>query len=226
MSHYLMKFKGQYRLLPELDIETNDIPREVTGEVADGYDDIYIACSHGNKIFSYGHIDNKKDVWLMAYIPSIGRGNNIVKALDKQGIEYIDYIKTDAEIEFKFRAKDIEPVAELMKAKTAGANISPFSKRNLPKSDVEIPTEEIARYKEITSIVPKGDLLIISRVTSTFLDKTVQKKSKKVDKKFDVKSDMKRMKMGRQVKTYIYVKGFWEEYLDYLQKELKEYNKR
>ena len=134
---YLMKYKGKYRILPELDYRTNDIPRDYNGEIADGYDDLYIACQYDCKIRYYGHMgDDKKTVWLSAYIPSIGRGRNVKKALDEKGILYSNYLETSIEVEFRFKAKDIDEVATIMKAKTSGANISPFSVKNLPKADV------------------------------------------------------------------------------------------
>lgn len=218
MANYLLKYKGKYRILPELDQNTNDFPRNEDGSIEDI--DIYIACQYGNKIFSYGSINNKKDVWLQAYIPSIGRGHNIVKALNKQKIEYDNYVETDEEVEFIFKAKDIDTVAELMKVKTSGASISPFSNKNLPKSKIEIPSEDIAKYKEITGVVPKGDLLSIHRVTTSFLEDVLQKIFKKKNKEFDYKSDMKTLSLSRQTKEYIYTKGLWEEYLDYLKENL------
>jgi hypothetical protein len=222
MANYLMKYKGVYRILPELDIDTKDIPRHYTGEIADN--DIYITCQNGCKIFEYGHIDNKKPVWLTAYIPSIIRGRKIANALSEQNIEIVHYSETDEEIIFRFKARDIEPVATLMKAKTYGASISPFSTKNLPKSKVEIPTEKMALYKEITAIVPRNDLLSIHRLTSEFLDEILRKSIVKTtkNKKFDYKADMKSMSLGRQTKEYIYVKGFWEKYLDYLKNKLEE----
>lgn len=226
MAHYLMKYKGIYRILAELDLETHDVPRDNNDEIADGYDDLYISCQHGNKIYTYGHDGSKRVVWLTAYIPSIGRGHNIIKAVKELGIEYTHYSETDSEVEFRFKAKDIEPIAKLMKAKTSGANISPFSKRNLPQTKVDIPLEKIERYKEISSQVDKGDLLIISRITTQFLIDVVEKKYKKSTKSFNVKTDMKKCCMARQAKEYIYVKGFFDEYLVYLQNEInKFYNK-
>lgn len=223
MANYLLKYKSKYRLLCELDQNTNDFPRDDKGVIEDT--DVYISCQNGCKIFSYGHIDNKKPVWLIGYVPSLIRGRNIIKALKGKDIEYIDCIETDEEVEFKFRAADIEIVAELMKAKTSGASISPFSNKNLPKSDIEIPMDKIALYKEITSVIPKTDLLIISRLSSSFLDEILQKKSKKHDKNFDYKSDIKKLKMSRQTKEYIFYKGFWDEYLEYLKTEIdKIYN--
>lgn len=220
MAQYLLKFKGKYRILPELDLGTNDFPRDKNGEIAKEYDDIYIACQYGNRIYNYG-----KGI-LYAYIPSIGRGRNIRKALDEQGISYTDYNETDEEVEFKFKAKDIEPIAILLKAKTNGAGISPFSKKNLPKAkNVEIPLNEIERYKAISSRVEKSDLLILHRFTNIFLDTVLQKTIRKSTNDFDYKTDMKSLCMARQIKEYIYLKGMWDEYLKYMETEITKFYK-
>lgn len=227
MANYLMKYKGQYRILPEIDLKTNDIPRDKDGEVADGYDDLYISCQNGNKIYAYGADENNsKLIYLVGYIPSIGRGRNITKELKKQKVEYFDYLETDAEIEFKFKAKDIEPVAKLMKARTSGASISPFSNKNLGKNkDIKLPEEEMDRYKQISSKVQKGDALLIHRITTRFLDDILTKECKKKDKLFDLKADMKKLCLSRQVKEYIYTKNLFDEYLEYLDEEIsKHYN--
>ena len=225
MSHYLMKYKGAYRVLPVLDEVYHDLPRDASGNISHEEVELYIACQYGNKITEYGK-DSSNRMVLRAYIPSTGRGRNIKKAMDAQGIQYTNYLETDEEVEFRFKAKDIAPIAELMKVKTGGANISPFSIKNLPKADVEIPTEEIERYKAIVAKVQKDDLLIIHRITNDFLSSFVEKKCKKIDgKSFDVNTDMKKMKMKRMVKEYIWTKGFWEEYLSFLQKKIKEFYK-
>ena len=220
MANYLLRYKGKYRLLCELDQNTNDFPRDDMGNVEDV--DVYISCQHGNKIFTYGHIDNKRPVWLLGYVPSIGRGHNVIKALKEKEIEIVDCIENDEEVEFKFKASDIDVVADVMKARTYGAGISPFSSKNLPKSDIEVPLDKMALYKEIVSVVPKSDFLIISRLTSNFLEIVLQKKLRKSNKKYDYKSDMKSMCLSRQTKEFIYVKGFWDEYLNYLKKEFEK----
>lgn len=214
MANYLMKYKGKYRLKLDVNEVTNDFPRSEDGSIEDI--DMYISCQNNNKIFNYGH------GVLIAYIPSIIRGHNIIKAVEEQGIEYLDYMETDEEVEFKFKASDIEPIAELMKARTSGANISPFSSKNLPKAKVFIPTDKIERYKDITSVVPKTDLLVIHRLTTSFLNNILQKKLRKGNKKFEYQSDMKKLMLSRQVKEYIFVKNMFDEYLDYLQKELEK----
>lgn len=221
MANYLLKYKGKYRILPTLDESTNDFPRHIDDSIEDI--DIYISCQYGNKIFCYGHDNGSRMVWLEAYIPSLGRGKNIIKSLDEIGIEYKDYIETDSEVIFKFKSKDIDTVADLMKAKVSGANISPFSTRNFPKTKFEIPLDEIKRYKEIVSIVNKNDLLIIHKTTSEFLNTVLQNSIKKSDKKFNYKSDIRKMCMGRQNKEYIYVKGFWEEYLIFLKNKINDF---
>ena len=215
-----MRYKGIYRLKIEIDQNTNDFVRRVDGSLEDV--DVYIDCKNNCRIYCYGHINNTRPVWLIAYIPSMKRGRNIVKALKEKDIELVDITENDEEVEFKFKASDIEIVAELMKAKTSGANISPFSTRNLPKADVEIPTEEITRYKEITSVVPKTDLLVLARTTNEFLENVLQKDIRRItrNKKYDYKSEMKLLKMSRQTKEFIWTKNYWNEYLNYLDKEI------
>lgn len=217
MANYLMNFKGKYRVLPELDKDSHDIPRELDGSIAKGYDDLYIACSYGNKIYHYGHGT------LVAYIPSLKRGRNIKKALDETDIPITEYRESDEEVEFRFKAKFIAPIAELLKAKTLGASISPFSVKNLPKGNVEIPSEQMEVYKSILVRVSKGDLLLVHRITSDFLATQLTKKYKKEDKNFNYSQDMKKMKMARQSKEYIYSKGMWDDYLKFLEGRIEEY---
>lgn len=218
MAQYLLKYKGTYRVLPELCLDTGDFPRDYFGNIDEDYDDLYISCQHGNKIKS-AHLDESRRMLLFAYIPSIGRGRNIKKAIDEQGIWYDDYEETDEEVTFFFKAKDIEPVAKLMKARTNGANISPFSDKNLPKnSDVKIPTELMDKYKTISSKVDRKDLLIIGRITKSFLADILAKKLK-----IDYRADMKKLHMSRQTKEYIYTKNMWSEYLKYLDEKIAEY---
>lgn len=223
MSHYLMKYKGIYRVLPILDEVYHDLPRDNNGNICHEEVELYIACKYGNKITEYGK-DSSNRMVLRAYIPSIGRGRNIKRSLDAQSIPYTNYLETDEEVEFRFKAKDIEPIAELLNVKTGGANISPFSNKNLPKADVEIPMAEIERYKAATAEVQNGDLLIIHRITTDFLSNFLEKKYKKIEgKKFDLGTDMKKMKMSRMAKEYIWSKGMFNEYLKFLQDKIKEF---
>lgn len=223
MAHYLMRYKGRYRIMPVLDEIYHDIPRDAQGNIQHEDVELYISCQNGNKITEYGKNSSNR-MMLTAYIPSIGRGRNVRKALDAKNIPYTNYMESDEEVWFRFEAKYIDTVAELLKAKTMGADISPFSSRNLPKAEVEIPTEEIERYKFVVAEVKKEDLLIIHRFTTSFLTDILEKKYKKIEgKDFSCSVDMKKMMMARMAKEYVYSKNLWNEYLDFLQKKIKKF---
>ena len=223
MANYLMKYKGVYRLLPELCLDTNDFPRDASGGI-DKETGIYIKCSQGNKIVYWGLNSSRRGV-LLAYIPSLGRGRNIKRELVKQGVEILDYDESDEEVTFQFLASDIEPVAKLMKANTSGANISPFSTKNLPKVTIDIPENEILKYKILVSKVGTAGMTMIRMANKAFLDDVLAKKLRppKKRKPFDYVSDMRQMKLSRDTKWYIYKIRLWQDYLEYLEKEIDSY---
>lgn len=216
-----MKYKGKYRLMAEIDQNTNDFPRDETGKIEEN--DVYIQCSKNCKVYHYG-----KSV-LVAYIPSLGRGHNILLSIakDKLGIEdRIDYeelyrkleeentvfdiIENDSEIEFKFNAKNIEYIMQYLNPKTSGCNISPFSTRNLPKSDYKIPDEDLAAYNKIMAEKYSERFLDIRYITNNFL-KSISNKQCNEEK---IKADMKLKCM--KPKQYIHFIGKWNEYLKVL----------
>lgn len=234
MAKYLMKYKGQYRIKPNLDLNLNDVPRDESGGIDPSYEDIYIKCASGAQIYHYGRSI------LCAYIPSIGRGHNILIAIAKDlGLIEKDYKKRDyqklykalnenhtvfdimenaKEIEFKFNAKDIDFIAKFLKPQTSGADISPFSPRNFPKNSYTIPEEELEEYLKITGDVPQEDKLQIGLITNRFIKNILSKD--KLYKTIDLKTDMR--KKCLKGKEYIHSMGYWEKYIKYLKKELKK----
>ena len=232
MARYLLKYKGQYRIKPNLDLQLNDVPRNDDGSIDPSYDDIYIKCANGSQIYHFGRSI------LVAYIPSIGRGHNILIAIAKElklidedtksrdyGTLYsilnkdktvFDIMENDEEIEFKFNAKNIELIAKYMKPQTSGADISPFSTRNLPKLSYTIPNEDLRDYLEITNRIPKEDKWLISHITNEFMNNILSKNT--LYKTITMKTDM-RKKMLKS-KEYIHSMGYWDEYIKYLKKEL------
>lgn len=227
MAAYLMKYKGIYRLMAHIDQNTNDFPRDERGNIDS--DDVYIKCAYGNQIYHYGHST------LMAYIPSLGRGHNILYALGKElcGIEdriqydelyslleqqgkIWDIVENDKEIEFKFSAKDIELIAKYLKPQTGGANISPFSSRNLPKRKYDISSTDLQEYRKIINKIPKGNILIIKNLTSQFLSDILKKD--KAYRRVDVNADMKKKML--KGKEYIHYIGKWNEYIKYLKEHI------
>lgn len=227
-----MKYKGTYRLKPNLDQFTNDFPRTDDEGIDPSYDDIYIKCANDSQIYHYGHSI------LVAYIPSIIRGHNILKSLSKElnlvsedtelrsyetlysllendGTVF-DIKENDSEIEFKFNAKHIELIARYLKPQTSGADISPFSTRNLPKSNYNLPCEDLTLYKEITGSIPIENKLSISIITKEFMAEIMGKD--KLYKSINMKSHMRQSML--KGKEYIHKMGYWNQYLDYLRNNL------
>ena len=232
MANYLMKYKGKYRIKPNLDLELNDIPRDENGCIDSSYEDIYIKCANGAQIYHYGH------TILYGYIPSIGRGHNILIAIAKElklieeDSNFRDYealysmlnkdktvfdiVENDEEIEFKFNAKNIELIAKYLKPQTSGADISPFSSRNLPKASYLIPREDLEEYSKIISSVPQSDKLLIGHITKQFMADILSKD--KLYRTISMKADMRKKCLRN--KEYIHSMGKWNDYIDYLEKEL------
>lgn len=224
-NKYMMIYKGRYRLLPVIDMHTNDFPRQSDGSIEKDCE-IYIACRNDNRIYAYGR-DGHKEMQLVAYIPSRSRARNIKKKMEEHEVSFYDYDESDEEAMFKFSSNDIDTIAKLLKAKTSGANISPFSTKNLPHSKESLPSKEMARYKAIISKLNKNDILAIKRINSSFMNnilaKSLREKGKR--KPYDYASEQKKMGLARDMKLYIYKKGMWDEYLEYLEKEIDKYIK-
>lgn len=155
MSYLIEKFKGIYRIKTPIDINTNDFPRKINGQYEDI--DLYIDCQFGNKVFYQGNST------LLAYIPSIGRGRNIIQKIQETNPSIIYNIEeTDEEILFEFKYVNSDKIIPLLKPRTNGANISPFSSKNLPRNnEYRLPDEALNNYKEIIQNVPKTSFSVL-----------------------------------------------------------------
>lgn len=197
----------------EYDTRTNQFPRKLDGTYEDI--DCYISCQKDIRIYHFG-----KQI-LQAYIPSIGRGKNIIKAIVQEfGKGIITNIEqTDSEILFRFNSKYMEQLEPYLKPRTSGSFISPFSSRNLPKNKAyKIPDEELSMYKSIVENIPKERILSITHNTNNFLKSLVTKKNTWED----IKADM--ALKGLKGKEYLHSIGQWDKYISYLQKELSKEN--
>lgn len=204
MSYLTEKFKGVYRIKAPIDAMTNDFPRKLN----DTYEDIdcYIDCQNNIKIYYYGHSI------LQAYVPSIGRGHNIIKSINQINSKLIfDIEETDSEILFKFKYVDSDKIIPLLKPKTCGAKISPFSSKNRPKSVYKIPDEDLKAYKNIVAKIPPESILTLTHSTNFFI-KSLATKKNPIEK---IKADMKLKCL--KGKEYIHSIGKWEEYINYLE---------
>lgn len=84
MANYMRKYVGTYRVIADYNQATGDFPRNQDGEIDKSFDDMYIACIEGNQIYSYG-----KGV-LVGYVPSLGRGRNVLKTLYQRQVGGLD----------------------------------------------------------------------------------------------------------------------------------------
>lgn len=239
MAYYLSKYIGTYRLKADIDLATNDFPREIeTGRLEQN--DVYIACQKGGKIYHYG-----KNV-LVCYVPSLGRGRNILKAIGKElklnvedyyikdkpnifdyeifyssltntGVVF-DIEETDEEVLWKFKDKDIGFIASFMSPLTNGASISPYSTKNLPIKKYEIPKDLLAEYKEITS-QNNVDILTIANLTKSFINDYIPSNYPKY-KKVNMNKLMK--KECLKGKEFIHSLGVWDDYIKYLKTKIGE----
>lgn len=249
MSYMIEKFKGKYRLRAPYCLQTFQFPRDLKGNYSDY--DIYIDCANGIQISYFGR------GILESYVPSIGRGRNIVKAIysdfiqdiekspyltvtekedEKTGelkaINSFDYsalykdkelnkfifniYETDEEVIFRFSVDKMKDFEKYFKPKTSAASRSPFSSKNLPKSDYEIPEEDQLKYKEIVSKLPKEDILKVGHMTSDYIKSLANRKNKLET----IKDDMKKNCMKNN--QYIHFIGRWNDYLNYLEKEIEK----
>lgn len=187
--------------------DTNDFNRKLNGIYEDI--DVYIDCQHGNKVFYYGNSI------LEAYIPSLQHGHNIIKTLQQIDPLIITHLQEgDSEVIFRFKYSNSDKVIPLLKPRTSGANISPFSSKNLPKSSYTIPEKDLNIYKHIVAKIPREDILTITHNTNNFIKSLATKKNSMEN----IKADMKLK--GLKGKEYIHSIGQWDNYINYLRKEL------
>ena len=207
MSYLIDKFKGKYRLKVPYDLQTNSFPKKLNGNFEDA--DCYIDCQYGNQVFHYG------GNILQAYIPSLIRGHKIINSIDPEFI--FDIEETDGEVLFQFKYSQADKIIPLLKPKTNGANISPFSSKNLPRNkDYKIPDEELQSYKDLVANTPKNKRLGIGIITNNFI-KTLATKKNPME---NIKEDMKLK--GLKGKEYIHAIGRWKDFVKFLETTLRE----
>lgn len=152
---------------------------------------------------------------LEAYIPSLGRGRNIVKTIQQTEPSIIFNVQeTDSEVIFRFKYVNSDKIIPLLKPKTSGAGISPFSSKNLPKCTYIIPDEDLNKYKEIVSKIPPERILALSHSTNNFI-KSLATKKNPIE---NIKADMR--KKCLKSRQYIHAIGKWDDYIKYLKENL------
>lgn len=103
----------------------------------------------------------------------------------------------------------------MLKPKTSGSNISPFSSKNLPQNkEFKIPDEDLNLYKEIVAKIPQERILTLTHITNSFV-KSLATKNNPIE---SIKADMKLK--GLKGKEYIYSIGEWDKYINYLKENI------
>ena len=127
-----------------------------------------------------------------------------------------DILETNSEVMFKFYEKNSDKIIPLLKPKTSGADISPFSPKNLPKIEYLIQKDELREYEDIIAPLKEdGKLLALSKLTQNYI-KLLNKK--RLYRGVDMKTYMrKKMLKGKE---FIHSEGHWNDYLKYLRKEI------
>ena len=122
--------------------------------------------------------------------------------------------ETDSEVLFRFKANDVELLEKYLKPRTNGANISPFSTKNLPKQKYIIPDEDLDTYKKIVKKIGKERIIELTHMTNKFL-KSLSTKPNTWD---NIRADMQLK--GLKGKEYIHSIGKWENYIKYLKNQI------
>lgn len=209
MFRYLEKFVGKYRILAHIDEETNKFP------TSEDYEDFYIPCNNGCEIKSTYLGD---DILALCFYDKYSTAKNVSKKLSEMKIEHEDDITdTCIDAHIYFNAKDMDKVAKLVKAKTSGKQISPMSTRNLKKT-------KSTRY-----IIPKEDLDKLYKNTNDmgrteklhFFKKANREYITKLDKETKQNNKEKMKIDGLGTKEYIHSIGYWDKYVRFINKMLK-----
>lgn len=146
----MKNYVGTYRVVGQQD---------VYGNFTENKDDTYIPCAHKMQIFRFG------ENVLAIYIPTTQRANNIYKQCynylteecrnnlinegikNKKGVPFSD----GAEAIIYFKEQYIKEVAEIVKAKTLGASITPFSVKNLSREKNTYVPPNLELFEDLTN---------------------------------------------------------------------------
>ena len=213
MYRYLLKYVGTYRVRAIYDIEKEDFPRTKTGGIDPTFEDLYIDCSKG--IIKHTYKGN--DILVLCFYEKVKTANNIFKEIKEK------YNKIDIEKEvcgndafIYFHADDIKKIATIVKPKTSGAKIDPFSTKNLPKVNYKIPSKDITELYSITENLSKTETLQFYRKVNSDFISSINKLN---GKKINLKEEFKKSRLNSR--EFIHSIGLWDKYIEYVKQQLQ-----
>lgn len=166
MIYLWNKFKGVYRVLPQVDLYTKLIPKLPDSDLTDpSYEDYYIPCrgngiikhATGNELSYYvesitktKHILHKIYCYELNTVPTQQEMDNLLKILiDKQIITSGEIL--DSEGYFTFKTKKLAEWEHILQPSTKGSNIHPHSEKNITKSKFQIDADNMHNYKQLVN---------------------------------------------------------------------------
>lgn len=224
MDLYLTKkYRGKYRVKAHYDQQTKDFIRDDEGNLDPDFGDFYLSGRSGIEV-KHGFGGE-----LACYIPKLQLGNNVLKSyydsvIGNRGDKSVDKIVSElrdsgyvndvdilsTEIFFTFDAEHLDTLAPIIKLKTSGANISPFSTRNLPKKPYTIPDKDMDKYKEAKDGLSG---LEIARLNEEFIAENFDS---------DFKTNL-RKSMLKPIQ-YFHKEKIWDKYCNFIEENKNEHN--
>ena len=227
-------------MIAPYDKATLDFPRDLKG--AYSTEDVYIDCKQKIKIYQYNTKTlqavipsqirgiNKLKLIANDCLENVPDSYEELKnALSDNGIIF-NIERTDSEILFMFKSNQMPKFEKYLrpypcfisshKDKDTGEIVhtgrSPFSTKNLPKRDDNIPTDKLEEYKIVASKIAPEMRLRVGTYTSNYIKTLVTRRNKYENILLDIKN---RHCTNRK---YIYEIGKFDEYLNYLNKCIEE----
>lgn len=243
VAGYLRKYVGTYRVKAEYDQSTNDFCRTPDGDLDPLFDDLYIPCA------AKVQIKHAYDRNLQAYIPSIGRGRNILKSIysdyisnklptrkhqNKNGetTEVIVYESVYEQLEQNGIVFGIDETSEEIIFLFKATNIENLAKYLKPSTyGASISPFSKKNLPKGSYQIPDKDLKEYKKIISVVPKEQILKLAhigrdfdkvikKKFGKNYDIKVEQKKLMLKN--KEFYHKIGMWDEYLGYLQTKVKE----
>ena len=208
---YLEKYVGKYRVLADLNPDTEDFPRDAEGKIPDTFEDLYIACGKGEIRHTY-----EPGILCWRILDKPRTGYNVYEELKSKKLK-VEFDDCGSDVQIFFDEADLDKVAKVVRARTAGAKIKPFSPKNLPRAQYKIPEEDLEQLSNLLSDLDRKVRLRIGRDSLKLFDTIIAKKK---GKKFNVEEE--RDNSGLKPKEFIHSIGLWNEYCKFVKKQIKE----
>lgn len=209
MYRYLLKYVGTYRVKSEFDLITEDFPRDDNGQIDPSFEDLYIPCKLG--VIKHTYMGN--DILVCCFYNKIKTGIRTYERLHKKyPTMNLDVEESSPDYFIYFNAKDLKNIATIVKPSTTGKGIDPYSKKNLPKIEYEIPSKDLNQIYRVTKDLDRIQTLhFFKKINSEFLDSMSNDKTN-----YTVQAKKSRL----NTREFIHFSGLWPEYIKFIKQHI------